>query len=65
MFSSVSNVLSIKEGEWESGREKDMRKTPSRNKRTNKWLTGISKRCKLPEGIDMKNKNHVLGGERC
>jgi len=41
------------------------KKLPSRNKLMNKWLTGISKRCKLPEGIDMKNKNHVLGGERC
>lgn len=64
MFSSVSNVLSIKKGEWESRREKDMKKAPSRNKLMNKWLTGISKRCRLPQDIDMENKKHVLGGER-
>ena len=60
-----NNVLSIKNGEWESVREKDMKKTPSRNKLMNKWLTGILKRCRLPQDIDMESKKHVLGGARC
>ncbi len=72
MFLSISNALFTKK----NGKAKkmlemnplaydSMKKAPSRNKPMNKWLTGISKRCGLPHDIDMENKKHVLGGERC
>ena len=72
MFSSVSNVLFTKK----NGKVKKMwemnphsyncvRKASSRNKLMNKWLTGMLKRCRLPQVMDMEIENHALRGEKC
>lgn len=42
-----------------------VRKASSRNKLMNKWLTGILKRCRLPQVIDMEIDNYALRGEKC